>query len=174
MNRSRTLFALVLTSCIAALSCTKPVEETKAVATVGEINAQELFQKQQEHAQAVEQAKDAGKAAPVADFVVIDVRSPKEYEVSLIPGAITKQQFEQDREQYAGVTAIPYCTIGGRSGRYARELGEQGISVLNFKESIIGWCQQNLPLVDPNGAPTKQVHTYSSKHAVPEEYEAIW
>lgn len=107
-------------------------------------------------------------------YVLVDVRSEEESAVSLIPGAITKADFEKQRERYAGRTVIAYCTSGYRSERYARELMEQDVKVMNFKGSILGWCRSGLPLVTPEKEPTNRVHTYSSRNRVPAKYEAVW
>eukprot|EP00966_Prymnesium_polylepis_P295104 6815019-Prymnesium_polylepis.1 len=58
--------------------------------------------------------------------VLIDVRDEVERNVSMIPGAVSATDFEaMCRTDPAGVAAsicIPYCTIGYRSGMYARRL----------------------------------------------------
>lgn len=115
---------------------------------------------------------DKDSAAP--DFILVDVRSSEESDVSMIPGAITKAQYEQNRNDYKDRTVIPYCTVGGRSGRYAEALAKDGVKVLNYKESILGWCRGELPLVTPAGASTRRVHTYSSRNKVPSIYQAVW
>ena len=57
--------------------------------------------------------------------VVVDVREAAETAVSMIPGAVTKEQFEAEAERYAQHTVVAYCTIGYRSGKYCQELGKQ-------------------------------------------------
>jgi rhodanese-related sulfurtransferase len=107
------------------------------------------------------------------DFVIVDVRSPEEIEVSIIPGAITKAEYEQNRNKYRGMTVIPYCLVGARSTTYARQLIKQGEKVLNFKGSVLAWCKAKLPLVTQDGTPTNRVHTYSARYQVPSEYDAV-
>ena len=109
-----------------------------------------------------------------AKFVLVDVRSPKEQSISMIPGAITAQQFEENQTQYWDRTVIAYCTVGVRSEHYARTLIASGQSALNFKDSILGWCAANYPLVTPDGKPTQRVHTYSARYKVSSEYEAVY
>ena len=60
--------------------------------------------------------------------ILIDVRDAEEQAVSMIPGAVTADEFERDwKDELIGskrpeVTAVPYCTVGYRSGSYARKL----------------------------------------------------
>ncbi len=112
---------------------------------------------------------------PRAEFVLVDVRSSKEQDVSIIPGAITVEQFEKDRKDHLGKTVITYCTIGVRSEHYARKLLTSGQNALNFKGSILGWCDAKYPLVTPDGKSTQRVHTYSARFSkVPAEYTAVY
>ncbi|QDT07580.1 hypothetical protein K227x_60080 [Rubripirellula lacrimiformis] len=125
------------------------------------------------HQSAIEKAKTQGDPAPQADFVLVDVRSDAEVNVSIIPGAITKSDFEKHRDRYTGRTVIPYCTIGGRSGRYANQLLQEGAKVKNFKGSILEWVKAEMPVVTLDGKPTRRVHIYSDRYAIPEIYEAV-
>ncbi|WP_144054649.1 rhodanese-like domain-containing protein [Rhodopirellula europaea] len=118
-------------------------------------------------------AKESGSRVPQADFVVVDVRSDAEVNVSVIPGAITKAQFEKNRTQYAGRLVIPYCTVGGRSGAYAKQLAKDGLKVKNYQGSILKWVDAGLPLVTMKGEPTNRVHTYSDRYRVPSKYEQV-
>ena len=118
-------------------------------------------------------AKAASAETPVADFVVVDVRSDAEVNVSVIPGAITKAQYEKNRHQYAGRLVIPYCTVGGRSGAYAKQLAKDGVKVQNYTGSILKWVDAGLPLVTLKGEPTNRVHTYSDRYRIPAKYERV-
>ncbi len=107
-------------------------------------------------------------------YVLIDVRSSEESSVSVIPGAITKFEYEKNRDRYKDRKVITYCTSGYRSEQYAKELIGRGIEAKNFKGSILEWCRAGLPLVTPAGEPTNRVHTYSSRNRVPAKYQAVW
>jgi rhodanese-related sulfurtransferase len=109
-----------------------------------------------------------------SDYVLVDVRTEEESSVSLIPGAITKAEFERNPSRYDGRTVIAYCTSGYRSEKYTRELIEKGRKAMNFKGSILEWCRANLPVVAPDGSPTDRVHTYSKRNRIPAKYEAVW
>ena len=129
-----------------------------------------LLSKQREQE---EKAKESGENAAAPDFVVVDVRSEKEVKVSVIPGAITKEQFEKDIEKYRDRVVIPYCTVGGRSTAYAKQLAKQEFKIKNYAGSILKWIDAGLPLVTLDGKPTKQVHISSDRYTVPKEYERV-
>lgn len=107
-------------------------------------------------------------------FVIVDVRDKAETDVSIIPGAITKSEFEKTSNQHQGKSIITYCTVGFRSGLYAKKLARQGWRSYNYQGSILDWCKNRLPLVTPDEKETKRVHTYSSRYAVADGYEAIY
>lgn len=106
-------------------------------------------------------------------FVVIDVRSKAETDVSMIPGALTKTEFEESIDQHQGKTIIVYCTIGVRSGKYAAELSRKGWQAMNYKGSILDWCENKLPLKTHDGKRTNQVHTYSARYSAPQDYISV-
>ena len=104
--------------------------------------------------------------------VIVDVRDEAETDVSVIPGAITKSEFEENSRLYQGKVVIAYCTVGHRSGIYGKKLASMGWQVYNYKGSILDWCKNQLPLVSLDGEVTNRVHTYSSKYKVANGYEA--
>ncbi|MEO1528542.1 MAG: rhodanese-like domain-containing protein [Planctomycetota bacterium] len=107
------------------------------------------------------------------DVVLVDVRSEAERSVSMIPGAVSKEQFEDEADQYRDRTIVPYCTVGGRALLYARKLAKQGFDTRCHRESILGWCDAELPLVDAEGNPTNRVHVVMKPFRVPARYEAV-
>lgn len=118
-------------------------------------------------------AKQSGTDAPKAEFVLVDVRSDAEVKVSIIPGAITKADYEKNLAKYKGRTVIPYCTVGARSGAYAKQLAARGVKVRNYEGSILEWVGAELPLVTLDGQPTNRVHTYSDRYRVPSKYQQV-
>ena len=140
---------------------------------VESIETREVHQLMVDHQKQSEAAREQEKPSPQAEFIVVDVRSPREYKVSVIPGAITKAQYEQDAKKYRGRLVIPYCTVGARSGSYAKQLAKEGVKTKNYQASILGWVRAGLPLVTLDGHPTKRVHTYSDDYQVPSGYEQV-
>ena len=94
------------------------------------------------------------------DLVLVDVRQPHEQEVSMLPGAITADQFQQSAADYKGKTIVPYCTIGGRSGMYSLQLQEQGWDVLNFAGSVLAWSLAGGQF-ECEGKPSNKVFVHS-------------
>ncbi len=113
------------------------------------------------------------------DFLLVDVRSAAEQAVSIIPSAITKDQFERligdhsCENEHSPKTVITYCTAGGRSYLYSRKLAKRGIPTLNLKSGIVGWCNAHLPLQSIDGATTTRVRVDLDVHSIPAEYLAV-
>ena len=121
-----------------------------------------------------DQGSESNKGKP-SDFVLVDVRSDREVNVSVIPGAITKAQYEGHPEKFRDKTVIVYCTVGGRSGMYAAKLVTEDPErdVLNYRGSIMAWIRAGLPLQTLQGEPTQRVHTYSKHYSVPDGYVQV-
>lgn len=145
----------------------------RSAPSVKEVSTQQLHRMMTAQADAENAAKQAGQRSPKPKFIVVDVRTPEEYGVSMIPGAITKQPYEQNPKAYEGRTAIPYCTVGGRSLKCSQQLAVKGVKVENDKGSILKWIDSGLPLVTLKGEPTNRVHTYSDRYRVPAQYEQV-
>lgn len=104
----------------------------------------------------------------------LDVRSEEEIAVSVIPGAITRAEYEADPERYAGYRLVPYCTVGYRSRQYTEALLDKGVDAVNFEGSIIAWAEAGQPLETLGGVRTRRVHTWSSRFTVPDPYEQVY
>ncbi len=103
--------------------------------------------------------------------VLVDVRSDAERAVSRIPGAITQQEYEADAGALASRQVIVYCTVGGRSYLYARKLVATGVDATNYRDGILGWCRDGLPLESPDKHATTAVHPYWRIFRVPDQSE---
>jgi len=96
------------------------------------------------------------------DVIFVDVRKSKEQAVSMIPGAITDNQFMDQPDHYRGKRVIVYCTISYRSGKLAAKLQKKGISVTNLRKGLLGWVHAGGPLVQHN-QPVQTLHVYGRK-----------
>ncbi|KAL0027661.1 hypothetical protein WJX79_006399 [Trebouxia sp. C0005] len=110
--------------------------------------------------------------------VLVDVRSPEEQRVSVLPGNVVhKEDFDGHQQEYSNHKIVTYCTIGARSGMYAQQLTDQGVpQVYNLRGSIIAWTQEGYPLVngDDRQTPTTQVHTFGKQwDLVGDGYQSI-
>ena len=106
--------------------------------------------------------------------VVVDVRGPEERKVSMIPGAVSSEEFEQRSEEFQDATIVVYCTVGHRSGLYAQKLDNQGWRVFNLKGAILAWTHIGGPLADARG-PTRRVHVPDRRWRLAADgYESVW
>lgn len=109
-----------------------------------------------------------------ATVALVDVRTPEEQRVSMIPGAVTAEEFEADRERYRDVLVVAYCTIGARSGRYAGDLEREGFNVRNLEGGILSWTHAGGELTGPEGS-TRKVHVYGRRwNLAADGYDAVW
>ena len=109
------------------------------------------------------------------EVVLVDVRKPEEQAVSMIPGAITQQEFEQQQDSLRDKTIVTYCTAGYRSGLYAKKLEKKGWQVLNLEGSLLSWTHAGGPLADSHGEPTKRLHVYSADWSLEaSDYDPVW
>ncbi len=109
------------------------------------------------------------------NVVLIDVRTEEEQAVSMIKDALTVAEFEHHRDHYRTGTIVTYCTIGYRSGLYAKELRRLDFDAHNLEGSILTWIHAGQPVVDEAGKKTNRVHVYGpSWNLVPKGYKAVW
>ena len=105
--------------------------------------------------------------------VLVDVREPHERRVSMLPGAITQEDFERNSARYRSWMVVPYCTIGLRSGLYTREIRGRGFEVRNLAGSALAWAHAGLPF-EAGGKVTRRVHVYNADwNLLPSGYEPV-
>lgn len=103
------------------------------------------------------------RASEGRPIVLVDVRSCDEQRVSMLPHAVTQQDFERKRDQLRGCVVVAYCTVGCRSGQYAVELCAEGFDARN-SEGILRWAEQG-GRVYADGQPVQQLHCYAAPWA---------
>jgi rhodanese-related sulfurtransferase len=109
-----------------------------------------------------------------AKVVFVDIRDPKEQKVSMLPGALTQEEFKKNLEKYRDYVIIGYCTISYRSGKLAESLRKKGVNMLNLKGGLLAWVHEGGKIFDASGE-TRRVHVYSKKwNYLPGGYEAVW
>jgi len=106
--------------------------------------------------------------------VFVDVRETQEQEVSMLPGAVTEQEFLKLPERYGDKVVIAYCTISYRSGVLAKRLNARGIAMVNLEGGLLAWVHAGGRVYDRAGE-TRRIHVYGRKWDLsPQDYEAIW
>jgi rhodanese-related sulfurtransferase len=107
------------------------------------------------------------------EAVFIDVRTPEEQLVSMLPGAVTEKDLASTPSIVQGKTAVAYCTIGYRSGLYAADMGREGIRILNAQGGILAWVLSGGKVYHA-GRETKRVHVYEEEwNYLPDGYEPV-
>ena len=108
-------------------------------------------------------------------IILVDGREEAERRVSMIPGAISVLDFEDDIDTYAGAAVVAYCTIGDRSGHYTQELRARGIDAYNLKGGVLAWSHSGGTFVDGRGVETNRVHVYGPKwNLLAESHIPVW
>ena len=105
-------------------------------------------------------------------WIIVDVRSKRERNVSIIPDAMSKDMFEMQKTDFKENLILVYCTVGCRSGAYTKKLQKQGFNAFNLYGGVLAWALEGGRFLTPEGAPTNRVHVYSRKWSVlPDKYQ---
>jgi rhodanese-related sulfurtransferase len=96
--------------------------------------------------------------------LLLDARTPAEYQVSHLPGAQLASQdlLEDAKEALAAQPIVVYCSVGYRSAQLTAKLQEKGLEqVFNLKGSIFAWANAGYS-VYCGAEPVLQVHPYNA------------
>jgi len=111
---------------------------------------------------------------PSQGVLFVDVRTKQEQEISMIPYAVSRDEFEKNIEKYKGIVIVAYCTIGKRSGSYVLALKEKGFQAFNLTGGILAWIHNGRKLYC-HGKEVKRVHVYGPQwNLAPSDYKALW
>ncbi|QNF35139.1 rhodanese-like domain-containing protein [Adhaeribacter swui] len=99
-------------------------------------------------------------------FILLDTRSPAEYEVSHLPQArfVNYKPFtlSELEDINPNMPVILYCSVGVRSEKIGEKLQEAGFkNIRNLYGGIFTWKNQGHPVVDRYNQPTEKVHAYN-------------
>ncbi|XP_078404429.1 uncharacterized protein LOC144684481 [Cetorhinus maximus] len=115
-------------------------------------------------------------------ILLLDVRSPPEYEISHLQGAVCIDPETANMDHLvkdlglADSTEITevvcYCTVGYRSSRVAQKLLEflasdagqhlrRRLKVYNLEGGLVKWANERKAIVDSENQPTSLVHPYN-------------
>ena len=110
------------------------------------------------------------------EVLIVDVRSRRERHVSMLPGSVTVDEFRALYDPRRPQPVVAFCTIGQRSGFFARTLRERGVEAYNLAGGILLWVAEGGTVVDGrSGEPTRRVHVYGTRwNLLPSGYEAVW
>lgn len=107
-------------------------------------------------------------SAPEAERpILLDARSPEEFEVSHLPNARPAADEAQALEELSDADRnhriVVYCSVGWRSSALAQKLKARGYAnVSNLEGSIFQWANEGRP-VYRDGQQVSQVHPFDAK-----------
>ena len=109
--------------------------------------------------------------------VFVDVRSKEEMSVSMLPGAISQKEYLESRERFRDHTLVAYCTIGYRSGMFAKKMAEttnHSDRIYNLRGGLLAWVLEGGKVYDGKGE-SRRIHVYGKRwNYPPAGYESIW
>jgi len=101
-------------------------------------------------------------------LLLVDVRSPQEFAVSHLPGAVNLQtaaQIAAAVNERKPARTVLYCSVGFRSSRLAQALMQQGLrDVMNLEGSIFQWINEGRAVYQGEREVHK-VHPYGKRWA---------
>jgi len=105
--------------------------------------------------------------------VLIDVRTSVESKISMLPGAVTIDDYLKEEYTYRGLIPVAYCTIGYRSGKFAEKMGVKGVDVKNLAGGMLAWVFDGGRVYNENNE-VKRIHVYGPKWDYPPSgYESV-
>ena len=83
--------------------------------------------------------------------VLIDVRTPKEFNEGHLKGALNMNFFDEDfKDKVAALDKnkiyFVYCRSGGRSAKSAKIFKEHGMTAFDLAGGILDWKKKKMPL----------------------------
>ncbi len=100
------------------------------------------------------------------EYILLDARETKEYEVSHIEGAknVGYEHFliENVANLDKKTPIVVYCSVGYRSEKIGEKLKSAGFTdVKNLYGSIFEWTNQGFPVVDSTNKSVPKIHTFN-------------
>lgn len=109
-----------------------------------------------------------------SDDVLVDVRNSNERLISILPNAISKDDFLAKFNEFKEQRIIAYDTIGQRSIPWVNELKQQGLKAFSLRGGVLAWAHHGGDFVDITNQKTKRVHVFSEAwDMLPNGFEAI-
>ncbi len=112
-------------------------------------------------------AAEARELSRRGKALFIDTRTRKEMEVSMLPGAVTEEEFIGHREKYRHLVPIAYCTISYRSGVFSEKQSGGDPPVRNLRGGLLAWVLEGGAVHDKNGKAVKIIHVYGRRWDYP-------
>ncbi len=99
-------------------------------------------------------------------LMLLDAREQAEYNVSHLESARWVGYDDFDLSRVADIpkdsAIVVYCSVGYRSEKICKQLQAAGYGhIRNLYGGIFEWSNEERPIVDPAGQPTRKVHAYN-------------
>lgn len=108
-------------------------------------------------------------------WIIVDARNIIERALSIIPGALSIEEFEKVMETQRKKKILVYDTVGCRSGEYSQKLKNKGLNVFSLWGGALAWAWDGRTFVTPEGLPTRTLHVFQRKwNVLPPGYEGGW
>ena len=104
---------------------------------------------------------DHNRSAPL----LLDIRTAAEFEVSHLAGArhVAPDALASVVHGPKDRAIVTYCSVGYRSGAFAKKLRDAGYTnVMNLEGSIFRWANERRPIVSGDGRKADKVHPYNA------------
>ncbi|SNR17531.1 conserved protein of unknown function [Tenacibaculum jejuense] len=107
-----------------------------------------------------------------SDYILLDARESKEYDVSSIKNGIFVgyQNFDLKRTtdvilaNKKDAKIVVYCSLGVRSEDIAEQLKKKGFTnVFNLYGGIFEWKNKGFTVINTNNKPTEKVHAFDKE-----------
>jgi sodium/bile acid cotransporter 7 len=106
--------------------------------------------------------------------VFVDVRTSAEMEISMLPEAVTVEEYFKKKDIYKELIVVAYCTIGYRSGKFAEKMGAEGDDVRNLAGGMLAWVFEGGRVYHDNKE-IKRIHVYGPNWDYPPQgYESLY
>ena len=101
-----------------------------------------------------------------SQYVFIDAREKREYEVSHIKNSVWVGYNDFDMQRLKGLAKdqkmIVYCSVGARSEKIAEQLIATGFThIFNMYGGIFEWVNEDFPVFNMQSKQTDKVHAYN-------------
>lgn len=171
----KTVFPLFLLTLFLLTGCLAPdVTKTQNKSAVVEQMTETLKQQHPDfHALTIAEFKRIMKEE---DYLLIDVRTPEERQISTLPLAISKEQWRERRAESLTTQKwiVVYDTLGYRSLDFLKELIAKGYKKTAYLSGgILAWAHAG-ELFFHQEKSTRRVHVSSKAwNLLPDSYEAV-
>lgn len=107
------------------------------------------------------------------DYLLVDIRSQEHIKLSIIPGAVSLNQFLTAKNNFKDKLIILYSTIGLGANEVASQLNNDGFHSVILRGGTLAWAQENFDFIHGNN-PTKEIFIENEAwNLLPDNYKGV-